>query len=419
MKKVFKKNNILLKKFLVITAILMAGCHSEDYYIYSSDNLEYLGSDPNPEEKTVFIEMQPWYGNDNNWYHWSNEYHNPDDIYHLEVIGERDISSIYYPLIGAYDSYDTMVIDWQIDISKAMLIDCLMIDYYGDGGFPYNEEFKYYNKVTDKIISRAEVKDIKVVLLYETQIHNNSQGRVDNIISDLVNILENTKWMNSKAYLHYNNVPVICIFGVNKLAHYEWELVKDSLGDKVALVADTQPYSYETSYQDNLVFNGAFAWSLYGDSIKSSESPSFEVVKTWAELLNDSTGWWANQEDNRFSFSVIWPGFDDSEVLWGPNGLPRTVNYFTDDYSSDETSFYRATMDAALNSTYSSNWILIATLNDWNESTQIEPSKEKGYLYSIKTKQFIEKFKGVSNIERKPDSIIQSITESYDFSKYQ
>lgn len=242
---------------------------------------------------------------------------------------------------------------------------------------------------------------------------------VNDILDDLNSIINNTAWMNNNAYLHYDDVPVICIFGISGLRYYEWDTIKTSIGNKAFLVADTQPYIYENPYQNNTAFNGCFAWSLYGDSIKSTENPTYDTVKTWANDLNDNCGWWATQGSDRFAFSIIWPGFDDSEVLWGPGGLPRKTNFFTSDKPDDDTSFYDATIDAALNSTYSNNWILIATLNDWNESTSIEPSKEKGYLFAIKTKQFVEKFKNVPDAQKQPDSIIQTITESYNFTEYQ
>lgn len=179
---------------------------------------------------------------------------------------------------------------------------------------------------------------MKVVLLYETQVHDKSENKLKNITEYLKEILENKDWMNSKSYFHYNGVPVISIFGVHKLSYYEWGDIKGFFGDKVVLIADTTPCQYESSYQDNLAFNGAFAWSLYGSTIKSTEKPSFDMIKKWSKNLNDSTGYWANKKDNRFSFSIIWPGFDDSGVLWGPDGLPRKTDYSTSDFPHDDTS---------------------------------------------------------------------------------
>jgi hypothetical protein len=399
---------------LLIAIFVVGGCGNN--YVPPS----YSGTDPKPTDKTVFIEMQPWYGNplegpSTGWYHWDYNYHYPADTTYLASHGKRDVAAVYYPIIGAYDSLDINVINWQIDICKAMRIDCIMIDYYGDGISPPSAEFRQYKNVTDRIITQANCKGIKVVLLYETQIQKNSTNMVNDILNDLNSIINNPLWMNNNAYLHYNNIPVICIFGICRLSDKDWDAIKNSIGNKACLVADVQPYRYEYPYQDNTAFNGCFEWDLYNDSIKNTVNPSYNMVKSWAEGLDNDCGWWARQKEDRFGFSIIWPGFDDSAVNgWGSG--PRVTNFFTSDQPANHTAFYDATMQAALHAAFSNPWVLIATLNDWNESTSIEPSKEWGYTLAIQTKQFAETFKGIPGGQKQPDSIIQTITESYGFS---
>lgn len=398
---------------LFIVLFALTGCRNNDI------PRTYSGIDPKPTDKTVFIEMQPWYGNpvegtSSGWYHWDYNCHYPADDTFLANHGKRDVASVYYPIIGAYDSYDINVINWQIDICKAMRIDCIMIDYYGDGISPESAEFQHYKNVTNRIIQQAETKGMKVVLLYETQVQKNSANMAGDILGDLNSIINHAGWMNSSAYLHYGNIPVICIFGTYRLPDTDWAAIKTSIGNKACLVADVQPYRYEYPYQDNTAFNGCFEWDLFNDAIKSSVNPSYSMIKAWAESLNNDCGWWAMQQEDRFAFSMIWPGFDDTAVNgWG--GGPRVTNFFTSDRPTDHTAFYAATMEAALHPAYPNQWVLIATLNDWNESTSIEPSREWGYSLAVKTKQFAEAFKGISDGQKQPDSIIQTITESYDF----
>ncbi len=401
---------------VITTAVCSTSCYTEQRY---GANPVYSGVDPRPADKAVFMAVQPWYGNpiegkSIGWYHWDFNNHYPADGSYLARNGKRDIASVQYPIIGAYDSSDLRVIDWQLDICKAMLIDCIMVDYYGDGLLPASAEYQYYKTVVEKIISRAELKDMKVVLLYETQIRQSSTVPEADILKDLNAIIDNRKWMNSKAYLHYNNTPVICIFGVYRLRHYEWSAIKNSLRGKVCLVADTQPYQYENPYIDNDAFNGCFKWDLYNEEIKRGANPDYKTVKNFADRLNNDCGWWVTQGSDRFAFSTIWPGFDDTAVDGWGNG-PRVVDSFTSDRPDDNTSFFSATMDAALHPSYPLAWVMVATLNDWNESTNIEPSRELGYARAIKLKRFAEEFKGVPENMKKPDSIIQTITESYGF----
>jgi glycoprotein endo-alpha-1,2-mannosidase len=408
--------NTRVSAFSLFLAILtLSGC----LFPPATQAPPYTGTDPKPSERTVFIEMQPWYGNpvdgpSDGWYHWGLNGHDPADGAFLSANGKRDVAARYYPLIGAYDSRDAGVIAWQIEICKAMLVDCIMIDWYGDGRSPDSAEFRHYGEVTDRIIRQAESARMKAVLLYETQVQKDSPAVARAVLADLESIIGNTAWTNSPAYLHRNGIPVICVFGAGRLRHYEWASVKKAIGARACLVADCQPYRYENPYRDNTAFDGCFEWDLYNDRLKSSANPDLAAVRSWANGLNDDCGWWAGRGEGRFAISIIWPGFDDTAVNgWG--GGPRVTNFFTNDRPGDNGSFYGATMEAALNSAWSNDWVLVATLNDWNESTAVEPSREKGYAYAIQTKRFAESFKGVPDNRKHPDSIIRTITESHGF----
>ncbi|HEX3044587.1 MAG TPA: hypothetical protein VHY08_07515, partial [Bacillota bacterium] len=81
-----KSIGYLLIVFLILTFAL-AGCDGRGAPAKTATKTPiqpYSGTDPNPADKTVFIAMQPWYGNpvegpSASWYHWDFNSHYPSD----------------------------------------------------------------------------------------------------------------------------------------------------------------------------------------------------------------------------------------------------------------------------------------------------------------------------------------------------
>ncbi len=391
---------VLFYSIYLVCILLLASCSRTNHMQPELEMKKY----PSPTDKMIFMVIEPWYGNPStwpsgDWCHWSWNSHYPGDSDFLFLHGYRDIAASYYPLIGAYDSFDLVVINWQIDISKAMLADCIMIDYYGYGISPSSTYYQAYKIVTDKIIQEAANKSIKTVLLYETQVQKFAGDKISAIANDLQAILDNAAWINSGTYFHIDGKPVICIFEPVSygLTSNDWHSIKSQIGDCCLI-------SYSSDITNS--FYGCFAWNLYGASIKSNVTPKpFNTIKAFADCNNNAASSWAMKANGRVSISVIWPGFNDSKVMWDISS-PRITDYVT----AEGTAFYDATIQSALELKNQNKWVVVATLNDWNESTSVEPSLEKGYLYAIKTKKFAEEFKEIPFNQRQPDSIFQTIT---------
>src|SRR6185295_18443708 len=63
--------------------------------------------------------------------HWSYKLHGtPHDAQNIGTDGKRDISSVFYPLIGPYDSNDPDVIEYHVLSAKVAGIDGFVIDWY-------------------------------------------------------------------------------------------------------------------------------------------------------------------------------------------------------------------------------------------------------------------------------------------------
>jgi len=61
------------------------------------------------------------------------DHFDPDTV---NVSGERQIASWYYPLIGPYDSSDPAVLEYHVLLMKLAGVDGVIVDWYGIVRFP-------------------------------------------------------------------------------------------------------------------------------------------------------------------------------------------------------------------------------------------------------------------------------------------
>jgi len=102
----------------------------------------------------------------------------------------------------------------------------------------------------------------------------------------------------------------------------------------------------------------------------------------------------------------VFPGFNDAKVWgWNNDSVQRIINI-------TGPTFYEQSLNAILNEKDRFDWVLIATFNDWNEGTIIEPHTDEDPLYTraIMTQNFVEEYKGISPLD---DSIIERLTDEY------
>ena len=125
--------------------------------------------------KMAFMAYQPWFRNNGKeWGNWKYDssagaehggrLYDPANI----VDGRRDVASVYDPLIGVYDSVDEEVLNYHVDLIKAMGFDVIQVNYYADLA-----SARYQLDVLDKLFGICAEKDMKVSILYEPKIHLN------------------------------------------------------------------------------------------------------------------------------------------------------------------------------------------------------------------------------------------------------
>ncbi len=315
------------------------------------------------------------------------------------------------PLAGTYDSRDPDLLRYHVRLARAIGIDSFVYDHQGHtlaaqdaaaGTEPLNEA------CFEALLDAAEApgSDLKIAVMYEPKVHFN--GWIPNeptlaakkigIENDLEHLV--TTYFRRKSVLKHDGRMVVYIFrnalcdntGTQCMQDSDWQEVSDTVelqtGRKLCLIADAPPGA-------NSPFDGMSRWRLtaldmlkyrnfsdFVNRIASWPAPTSTPLQTLADDSNSKNTTWVNADDkNRFGVAVAWPGFDDSGVAgWADsNLLGNDGNSLCVRIGADlGGAFFATTLNAALAS--GSDWIQLATWNDWNEGTQIEPNWNRDFV---------------------------------------
>lgn len=317
------------------------------------------------------------------------------------------------PLAGLYDSRDRDVLRYHVRLARAAGLDSFTYLHQGHtlagqssafGLEPLNAQvFAALLDVVEELGG-----DFKLGLMYEPKVHFNGwvQGepekshKIAGIVADLVALVDQAA--RRKAALQRDGQLVVYLFrndvcdasGAQCLSGADWEAIRaqveDLTGSGLFLVADVP--------QDDEAFGGLSRWELVALpllryrtwSAFASGTPSFPPpgpgdVRAHAEKINAvAHDWEAVDDRTRLAVAVAWPGFDDSGVAgWGAangvgaDGQPLCVRVAPDLAGQ----FFDVSLRAARDSR--ADWIQIASWNDWNERTQVEPRWEPSFAAAL------------------------------------
>ncbi len=306
-------------------------------------------------------------------------YHEPDRILGN---GRRDIASVYYPLIGPYDVSDQAVLEYHIQLAKASGIDAFIIDW---DGITHYEDFPRINSNFAAMLKLAERMNFSLAVDYDahryylgqngpklTLFHNRAEA-LRQIQYDLKYVVQ--EFGQSHAYLKYNGLPVVFEFGGSSVMKgADWRRIFDALSSEGIHAEYFRFYFGGASYYPP--FRGFAPWLEPGLAATGKTDPVTYIYGA-ADDAGSVPG---------LSFGGDpWPGFDSTPVGdWCYNEGPKTVGR-GDGAVYNQT--WRATMSV------SSGWVDIATFNDWNEGTIVEPTLEFRYQYLYATAYYSSQFK--------------------------
>jgi len=317
------------------------------------------------------------------------------------------------PLIGAYDSRDDDVLRYHAELAEALGVDFFIYDYLGhslavqnelQGREALNEES--FESLLDALDDPA--RSLKVAPMYEPKVH--MQGWVggepslfdkkNGIYVDLLYYVE--QHGNARGSLRRNGQLVVFLFrdrscngnGSQCLVAGDWAEILDwvewDTGERLFLLADSLP-------TDGSPFGGMSRWDLVSRSFlryrtfddaaagtPTTPAPDVDALALHSAQRHDLGRDWALADPReRLHVPIVWPGFDDTGVAgWGMNNLNGEDGAPLGVRVADPLggAFYRTTIDSAVGS--GADWVQIATWNDWNEGTRIEPAYDPRFVAS-------------------------------------
>ena len=317
------------------------------------------------------------------WHNWewkgSGPHHDPANVL---TNGRCDICSVYYPLIGPYDSSRPEVMEYHILTALAAKIDGFVIDWYG---IPSDE-----NKLVGPLLDMAARCGFKIAICFEDKTmfayHYNVKTReeaIQNAVTNLNYILET--YAGHEAYLKVDGRPVVVDFSwcepmdsVREHAHgffaSEWRQILAQVRPKHELyfIHDVHCHIREQYWDAG---DNVYPWlDVNGDCLD----------RFWQEALR-------RRADGRIGWitSLVYPGFDNTGV-WGWGSGP----YIT---PREDGAFYSRSWERSL--TNNVRLVQIATWNDFGEGATIEPTLDYGFKYLEMTERLGSRFKGVASDE--------------------
>jgi hypothetical protein len=315
----------------------------------------------------------PWYGTPEGparrWRHWNHPrlripegqilgFHDPR---RQVAPGRLDVGAIDYPSEGLYDSADPAVIARQLDAARRAGLDGLVVSWWGRATFEA--------QAFERLLDQAATSSLRLAPYYET-------GELwprgaEGVAADLLTLLDSRG--ASAAWLRVSGRPVIFLYAAHRLRPEGWELVSRRLhaaGRRPFLVPDAPG-------PDWLARNPG--WLTRFDALHVySPIPILSRGADLGEALRARAA--AARAAGRPFMAPVAPGFDDRAVRQPGTVVPR-----------DGGATYDRTWRAALAADPA--WILVASWNEWHESSEIEPSREYGTRYLEATRTWAERFR--------------------------
>lgn len=284
--------------------------------------------------KSIFVHYMPWFQtpgySHTGWTHWG------------DTIPRQ--TSHYTPLIGLYDSRDPDVLEYQVLEMKYAGLDGLLMDWYGiNNALP-----EYGTQPIFQVLAKA---GLKYGIVWEDR-YMNSQGGATPVLQ----FMENNFFKTSN-YLKIGSSPVLLVWQITDTSGAQWQsnLNSVSFQNKPILLTRDNPLTPGAQ--------GAYSWINAGGG-------TILAVPSLDNFLNHA---WTYMIPTAFPrFVDDYPGFSYGTI--DDQAGQMFVNTLTDCLTSgpDITQ--------------------IATWNDWQEGTIIEPSVDFGYRDLIEIQTLRKKY---------------------------
>lgn len=312
------------------------------------------------DNEKVFIHYMGWYGEGADGRHWKDGH-------------------AHSPLIGNYSSHNWTTLMYHILLSWSCGIDGLIINVKDE----FDEQCLSTLVSTINFLKNIDSSNFN----YEFAVSYDDQGMdkvgIDTAL-DKFEYLRDHILPSSEHYLRYNDTASIFIWNYkeNKVNHFPEYLSAEQ---------------YNTALDSTFPEGGVkILWNEIDSAAKNFTSSFYPWVQgfdsnglNWGKEYLD---WYystiASSQQIDFATAGVWAGFNDSLCNWGEN---RYIDRQNGKVYDSTWSYIKNYSGSPL-----LKWVYIETWNDWNEGTEIEPSKEYGYKYLLSTIDHINAFKGTA-----------------------
>src|SRR5512138_1612242 len=303
------------------------------------------GSDPSYKVAAFYY---PWYGNpgtDAQWVHWQSHDHVPPE----------DISSDYFPALGAYSSNDPAVVEQHMQWLRQAGVGVIISSWWGQGSRE--------DRAVPLLLQTAEQYGIKVAFHIEPY-----KGRTGaRLVSDIQYLYK--QYGSSPAFFRSTETSRYSPSDQPKGMFFVWSI--EGQGET--------KYSYWQQALDQIhaLPEGAL---VIGHTVDAAwvEGSHFDGLYNYAALHLDFNSFaWARAlpPDTLYVPSVI-PGFSAKRIDYPPDTFTPRLGGKT----------YNDQWTAALGTGIEPAMVTITSFNEWHEGSMIEPLKVgasdgKGYNY--------------------------------------
>jgi glycoprotein endo-alpha-1,2-mannosidase len=320
------------------------------------------------------------------------EYHH--DPERLLPNGERDIASVYMPVVGPYDSGDPDLCEYHILLAKSAGIDGFLVDWFGPEMTGAQAE---NDSQVQALMRMAEELEFKIALTFSDHacfppLQPASKTREQALVAaQKALVYAQDKYFSSSAYLRWQGRPLLALqndgptsapgWSTPFFTAAEWDKIRSGLKENIFLTQNYLPGKSELDFTEwDSVYPGLPTYlGEYDTDEKFWEKCAQALGKKRYQLIS----------------GLVTPGYDDRGCGGREGNKPLIL-------SRRQGEKYSATWEDNL--AQGAQFIQIGTWNDHNWGTGIEPVKEMllhknaavpgwGYRELLTTREYTLRFR--------------------------
>lgn len=317
-------------------------------------------------------------------------------------VGDKKIKTAWTPLLGYYDNRKAAVLSKHIEWANAHSINTFMIEWSGVWSDAYPHSFE---SVVHPFLTNPDFKKIKFFFVYAIpgafekkgqgvpkEIDFDDKAVVDKFVSDFKYAAKT--YFGQPNHLKFGGKPVIYIWGLGA-----------ARGDFMGAVAKLRRAVKTAAGMDLYIIGEEVSWGIVPDL---SRTPIWDAVMPYImlkvrnpvrnyklaasipEIVPQYRHWRNSCEDLGIGFI---PG-----VFAGQNGAGAVWHYdekgklITPVVARDPASFKTFIQEAKAFLDPDIKMIFLCSWSEWNEGTNIEPSKEFGFDYLDVVKKYLSRY---------------------------